>query len=420
MKVRKSICVVVDAYSTANALPGVFLGYGFDTLHVQSSEYIPQVLMRSFRRGDFLDNLVFDGDLEALCAKLAPHRVRCVVAGAESGVRVADQLAERLGLDGNGSALSEARRNKFVMGETVRSAGVRAMAQLQTREVDQARRWISEHGFSRVVLKPIASSGTFGFHICRGLDEVDRAFADLRGSKDIFGNVVEEVLVQPYIDGTEYCVNAVSRGGRHYVVDIWLTRKKVSGHSKVYDRESLVDPRTPVYQTLTIYTERVLAALGIDFGPSHTEVMIDADGRPVLIETGARFMGSAAQSLVTDALGINALLVTAEAYLAPQQFIARLDRPPPDIDRMPNMVQMVSSTDGVLHRYAIERLTTLATFHGVDLYLQPGDAVKRTVDSYSSPGLIFLSSDDETQLEHDYDLIRAMEARQELYELVAG
>jgi L-amino acid ligase len=410
---------VVDAYSTANALPRVFSGYGFDSVHVQSSAYIPDVLMRSFRRDDFDSCLVHDGNLDVLCRRVGLEgcEVKCVVAGAESGVSVADQLSERLGVPSNGTEYSEARRNKFVMGETIRKEGLRAIPQLKSSNVEDVVRWVEKSGSSRVVLKPLASSGTYGFHICERLEDVRKAFSALYLTKDIFGSGVEEVLAQEYVEGQEYCVNMVSLDGRHYVSDVWHTRKKVSGHSKVYDREVLIDEREEVYDTIVTYTERVLAALRIRFGPSHTEIMVDAERRPVLVETGARFMGSAALSLITEALGTNAVLLAAEAYLAPRQFESRLAGPRPRIGKVPNMIQMVSGREGVLRRYATERLGSLETFHGVDLYLKPGDMVRRTVDSYSSPGLIFLSGEDKDQLQRDYESIRNMEERGELYEL---
>jgi len=46
-----------------------------------------------------------------------------VMAGAETGVELADQLSELLGLQSNGTGHSEERRNKFAMGEAVRRAG---------------------------------------------------------------------------------------------------------------------------------------------------------------------------------------------------------------------------------------------------------------------------------------------------------
>ncbi len=45
------------------------------------------------------------------------------MAGTETGVELADQLSELLGLRSNGTSLSEERRNKYAMGEAVRRAG---------------------------------------------------------------------------------------------------------------------------------------------------------------------------------------------------------------------------------------------------------------------------------------------------------
>mmetsp|Transcript_18867 Transcript_18867/g.58077 ORF Transcript_18867/g.58077 Transcript_18867/m.58077 type:complete len:487 (-) Transcript_18867:1755-3215(-) len=70
----------------------------------------------------------------------------CIVAavpGAETGVILADELALRLGTRVNAPALSSARRNKFLMGEAVRRAGVRAVRQCK------ARTWADAEAFLR-------------------------------------------------------------------------------------------------------------------------------------------------------------------------------------------------------------------------------------------------------------------------------
>lgn len=419
MSRRRSVCVVVDAYSTATALPRVFAGYGFPTLHVQSSVDVPDVLLGSFREHDFIGRATYRGSLDDLVGELGlgQYQVRCVVAGSESGVLLADRLAQWLGVPGNGTAHSEARRNKFLMAETVRAVGLRTIPQLKSSDVEEVIRWVQAHGFAAIVLKPLASSGTNGLHICSGSAEVRQAFANLHGASDIFGQAISEVLVQPLIGGEEYCVNVVSHGGQHYVADVWHTQKRLSGHSKLYDLESLVAPTEGVYGQLTAYALKVLDALGIQYGPSHTELILGTAGDPLLIEVGARFMGSAAQSLVTDALGTNAVLLTAEAILTPEDFLARLGRARPAVRKLPFMVQMLSRRAGVLRGYALDRLAALDTFHGVDCYLRPGDAVRPTVDSYSSPGLIFLSGASREKLMADYRAIRVMEEAGILHEI---
>lgn len=421
MQVRRSICILVDAYSTANGLAKVFAGYGFGSIHVQSHRYLPTVLLDTFEPHDFLQSFVYDGDFERLMSDLSltGYDIKCVVAGAETGVTLADRLSERLGLASNGTALSEARRNKHVMGETVKAAGLRTIPQLKAHALEEIVAWVTDRAFSEVVLKPLSSSGAHGFRLCRTLDELRTAFAEVYRSKDIFGTVVEDVLVQEHVVGAEVSVNTVSCHGRFVVSDVWLTRKRVGGQAKVYDLETLLDDRHPLYDLCVAYVEQVLQALGIDFGPAHTEVLVDAQG-PVLIETGARFMGSTAQSLVTEAFGVNSVLLTAEAFLAPDQFAARFARPAPAMRRRANMVQMLSQQEGTLRRYGLEELASLATFHGVDLYLDSGDPVRRTIDSYSSPGLIFLSGDDNERLLHDYNIVRWMEENGRLYEVVPG
>jgi hypothetical protein len=419
MKTRQSICAVVDAYSTGRVLAPLFAAHGYETVHVRSGTYIADFFKPSFRPGDFLEDIDCEGQIGLLSERLCAgnRRVLCVVPGAESGVVVADALSERLGVASNGSAQSLARRDKFVMAEAVRLAGLRTIRQIKSRSADEIGRWMTGSGLSRIVIKPTASQGTYGFHICENPEQVAPVLGSLLGAKDVLGNVVSDVLAQELLEGTEYSVNAVSRDGRPCFTDIWRTQKRRAGQSKVYDFETLVDPDEAVHATLVAYVRGVLKAVGIDHGPSHTEIMVTADGNPVLIETAARLMGTLDLSLVVQATGTNAALVTAEAYLAPELFSRRLAAPPVRTGRRCAMVQMLARKEGVLKRYGYDKLQRLGSFYGVDTNLEPGERVKQTINSYTSPGLIFLCAEDQAQLSSDYREIRSMEETGELYEI---
>ena len=100
--------------------------------------------------------------LEAGAARLASQlRAFCagrelalvgVVAGAETGVKLADCLGDAVvagawapGVRSNGAAGVEARRNKWDMGEKVRGAGVRAVRQLRSTGWDaDLERWLRD------------------------------------------------------------------------------------------------------------------------------------------------------------------------------------------------------------------------------------------------------------------------------------
>ncbi len=379
---------------------------------------MPETFTRTFRGEDFVHDMTFDGDIEALCTVLHNEykSIDCVVAASESGVPLADQLSERLGLPGNGSALTAARRDKSVMAQTVADANLAVIPHLVSADVTEIRKWIADRQLESVVLKPTSSCGTVGFHICEDDAEVVRTLTHLLGSRDAFGSRVDEVLVQPYVVGDEYCVNAVSRDGRHLVTEVWRTRKHRCSQAKVYDLETLVDPQSAEYQEVVDYAIGVLTALGIAVGPSHTEVMVGPSG-PVLIESAARVMGAMDISLVSRATGTNAILLTAESYLAPHRFLARLDQPQPPLTCHAAMVQLLSSTHGTLTNWNLDALRALETFHGIDTYLSPGNAVVPTVNSFSSPGLVFLAGSGDAALHRDHARIRRMETLGLLYEV---
>lgn len=420
MRSRKNISVIVDGYSTGNVLAGIFAAYGYSSIHVQSSEGdVPEMLTRTFKPGDFLRNIIYKGDIDSLCKEFAGFQVKCVIPGCESGVELADLLSEKLGLPTNGTEYSQARRNKYVMAEALKKANINSTVHLKSKNFDEIWQWVKENigdlKQTPVVLKPLTSACTDGFHICRNEQEIKKAFDDLYLAKNIFSETNEEVLVQNYLDGQEYCVNMVSYDGFHYLSEIWRTNKMINGYSKIYDLENLVVPEDKEFNILKNYAESVLNALHIKFGPSHSEIIITKEGKPTLVETAARFMGSIDLSLLTEAQGTNVALLTAEAYLTPDKFLQRRHESRPKLKKIPYMVQLISKENGILQAYQLNKLKELKTFHGVDVYIKPGFPVKLTVDTCSSPGLVFLLGDNHEDLQKDYSAIREMERENSLY-----
>jgi L-amino acid ligase len=414
---RRHICAIVDACSTARLLAPAFAALGYSSVHIQTPRRLGPPQLSGHRADDFIDNIVHDGNFEKLSADLTGKYpgLKCVLPGLESGVTLADRLSEYFGLQSNGSGASLLRRDKYAMAQAVERQGLKIIPVLKSADFDEIRAWVCARGIETVVLKPKSSSGTFGFNICTGESELRETFARLHRSRDIFGDEVDEVLVQPLIVGQEYAVNCVSAQGHHFVTDIWRTDKSRRGQSKVYEKEVLEYVGSPHYDALAAYVSGVLDALAIRFGPSHTEVMVTASGEILLIETAARLMGSLDVSMVTEALGHNAVQLTAEAYAIPQRFLQRLEAEPLIQRKQACMVQMLSSTRGRLLRFDLERLTSLRSFHGVDFYQKPGDELVPTVDSYSSPGLIFLSHPSADVIDMDYHAIREWERNGELY-----
>jgi hypothetical protein len=138
-----------------------------------------------------------DGDLRAAGFVNGICDVVAVIAGAETGVRTADSLLEAVNrvqksmggpanLLGNGIKGSEARREKYEMGEKVRAAGVRAVKQMRVTEgqypTPESRQAVVEAFLNEnwnmsepitAVVKPVESAGSDGVTKCNSADEVN-------------------------------------------------------------------------------------------------------------------------------------------------------------------------------------------------------------------------------------------------------
>ena len=57
-----------------------------------------------------------------------------------------------------------------------------------------------------------------------------------------------------------------------------------------------------------------------------------------------------------------------------------------------------------------------ASFAGTISMLGPGDTLKRTIDLFSCPGIIYLVDPDRAQLKADYDRIRELDAAGAVFE----
>jgi biotin carboxylase len=183
-------------------------------------------------------------------------------------VELADQLSERMGLITNGTALSEARRNKFVMGETVRAAGVRAVKQLRATTWGEINDWISDWNPSpfKIIVKPMDSAGSDDVTLCLSITDVQNAFGNIMGKINGLGLVNKAVLVQEYLEGQEYVVDMVSKDGQHKVAALWAyDRRPANGAHFVCFGQRLLTADDENCTALIEYMKKVVTALGIRF-----------------------------------------------------------------------------------------------------------------------------------------------------------
>ena len=394
--------VLVDAYSTGNYLPAAFNRLGVDVVHLQSTpDLMPSMLPPA--RDSYREFLVADTPRAAeRIAEIAPL---FVVAGQEPGVPLADRMSEALGLRTNGSDKSWARRNKHEMIDVVRNAGLATADQLLTDDADRALAWAEERGLWPCVAKPISSASTDGVFVCHEPTDLKQAFDSILGSKDIFDITNTQVLVQSYLDGTEYIVDSVSADGHVYVCGVWRYDKRLLGNGKpIYNRDILLDADDPVCAPLIAYTKQVLDALDIRNGPAHSEVIVTQEG-PTIVEVGARLNGNMHPGYHNLCLGTNQADLTALAYVDTEGFLAEYgdknyhQRQPACVFNTPTQLsgKVVSINEDV-----VQPVRSLPSVFDLTVKRKPGDSIVPTRDLLTSPIRVFMTAPDQATLDADY------------------
>jgi hypothetical protein len=400
--------VMVDTYAPTMRLADRFRQAGAELVRVQSTREVPGIYRSAFSVDGYVENIVHDGDLERTAQRVAAYDPVAVVAGGETGVELADALSSLLGLPSNGVELSEARRDKYKMIEAIKRAGVPGARQLLIEDEEQLVAWHRALG-GRVVLKPIRSAAGDHVFFCNTPEESVAAYRKTVGAQNIFSEQNTGVVAQEYLCGTEYMVNTVSRDGHHRVCEIWQTsRLQINGLQDLGDGAVLISRRGEEQEQLAEYAGLVLDALGVRHGPAHVEMKLTNSG-PKLVELGARIAGGDMPAYAQLSIGESQLDWTAHAYLDPEHFHAHADKP---YERGPYVanIALISPVDGVLRRYRnLDAIRALDSFHSMQVYVQPGEKISRTIDDVTYPAALVLVHETEGVVLRDVNTVRFLD-----------
>jgi len=421
-KKEEAVCVV-DPFSTGALIAERLESEGFHVVRVLSeynspvADLVQESISCSYEATIQHNNLAEDQDAalaETVAALRAlPWPVVGVLPGAETGVALADLLVFSMELRGNGPEHTRARRNKYLMGEAIRQAGIRAVKQLYATDWAQVETFLAEWNPTPfiVVVKPLESAGSDDVYKCTSVEEVRTAFTTIHGKTNGIGGVNDGALVQEFLTGEEFVVDGVSRDGEYKVVTIWEYDKR-----SVNDANFVYFGMRPRYEDseemtqLIDYAAKVVEALTIHNGPSHMEVKITHDG-PCLVEMGARCHGGEGTwvPIAEACYGYSQVRGTVDSYFNADDFAAVPARPG-KLRCDGREVFFVAQESGVLRGIpGIEPIRALPSFLRLELMCKPGDFQALTTDCFTRPGSVQLLHKDDNVVKSDYDTLRAME-----------
>ena len=230
-----------------------------------------------------------------------------LVTSSEYFVAVTARAAARLGLPGADPVAVERCRDKRRQRRTLQAAGVAVPAFASAVSPEEAAEAAEAIGFP-VVVKPADGTGSRGVRLgCDAAEVRHHAAALLAVRHDERGRpTLPVVLVEEHVTGPEVSVETFGTDV------VGVTAKHLGrlpsfveiGHD--FPADGAVPPGAAALAAIE--------ALGLGFGPAHTEIRLGRRG-PVVIEVNARLAGGRIPTLVRLATGIDLIGATIDAVV---------------------------------------------------------------------------------------------------------
>ncbi|MCX5380521.1 ATP-grasp domain-containing protein [Streptomyces sp. NBC_00091] len=316
-----------------------------------------------------------------------------VVSLTEAGLDMAARLNAHFGFRGTGPEASRRMRNKYLMRQHLTEQGKLSIHWDRVSDRASLDAFAARAGYP-FIIKPTDATASFGLIRVGGADELDTTWQrieELRGRRSDRGSTlyqVREFLMESYLDGPEFSVEAFSFAGRHVVIAV--TEKLVDDTHFAELGHALPARLAPdAHARVTAAVADFLDTMGVTDGPSHTELRLGSRG-PVVIESHNRVGGGHINELVEAAYGID-LLGYGVAW--PLGLVEALPEPPKAragactrfVLRDPGTVTAVSGVAEVAAR---------ADVLAVEVSVQPGDTVRPLRDNWDRLGFAAVTAAD--------------------------
>lgn len=417
---NRSWVAVVDPYSTGTAIPALLKELGYSVVHVQcgSDDSLHPLDVKDIDhcRSAFGHKIILDKNYDTVLEELRSLKVALVIPGYEGVVDIAESLAADLGCPTNTRDGIKARTNKDAMYRAVEAAGLGIAKFERFGDCNSALAWVQKEEVAYpLIVKPPTSAGMEGVYLCRNRQEIERAFAQTLGSTNILKRMNDELLVQEFIQGTEYAINAVTVSGRHFVTDAWVYKKRIlDGTRFIYESITLCD-LSQLPTGLLEYHQKTLDALGFVHGPSHGEFYVCSDGRIVLGEVGARAPGAHLPDALRMATDFDFMKTSLLSYRDPASAIGLLESHGRELSadhhKACRVVLLVSEQEGVIEQIDGSGIKEIPSVKLIELNLGVGQKLDRTIDLVTSPGLCVLIAASMEEIDRAEMEIRSIERK---------
>ena len=315
------------------------------------------------------------------------------VSLTEPGLEAAARINDHYGLGGTTYEVTRRIRDKWAMRQHLAGRDPEAVQARLLHERGDLEAFGDAHGYPFIV-KPTDATASIGVFRVDGPADTDRVWqqvARLRGTRTdrvstMF--VLQDFLMEQYVEGTEFSVESFSFAGRHVVVAI-TEKFTAEGHFAELGHAVPARIGEDAAERIRSGVGRFLDLMGVRDGVRHTEVRV-AGSAVRVIEGHTRWGGDAIPELVLAAYGVD---LGRLAVGWPFRLVDELpDRPAP---RAGASSRFLVGDDGtVLSIEGADAARALPGVLAVKLTAEPGDPVRPLRDNWDRLGLIAVTAAD--------------------------
>ncbi|MEV5743985.1 serine O-acetyltransferase EpsC [Microbispora rosea] len=318
---------------------------------------------------------------------------RVALSITEPGLENAGRVNDLFGLGGTGYEVTRLFRDKLAMRRHLAGLDPSTVAAAPLLRREDLDAFGAAHGYPFIV-KPTDATASIGVFRIGGPQDAERVWATVEGLRGTRTDrvstmyLLRDFLMEEYVEGPEFSVEAFSFAGRHVVVAI--TEKFVHA-----DRFAELGHAVParldeqVRERIGASVRRFLDLIGLRDGVTHTELRLGPHG-PAIIESHNRVAGDMIPELVRGAYGID---LVEYALGWPFRLVPELpDRP--EAHAGASVRSLVSEPGRV---ESVEGVADAAARDGVldvRVTAKPGDTVHALRDNWDRLGLVAVTGPD--------------------------
>ncbi|MDQ1741142.1 MAG: hypothetical protein QOE53_2794 [Pseudonocardiales bacterium] len=204
-------------------------------------------------------------------------------------------VVDVLGLPGVSEATARALKDKLLTRELLAQHDLSPVRYRAVQSVADIRDFHAEVG-DRIIVKPADGVASLHIHPVEADGDADRAWQALQEAG------ISSVIAEEYLDGPVVSVDSFSYAGRH--LPIGYSEYRMNDRYVEWEVSTPSRVAVPYLDELRAMTPKLLDAVGLTEGPSHSEFVLTKNG-PRVLESHARLAGSGAPELVRRAFGFN-------------------------------------------------------------------------------------------------------------------